>query len=81
MSLGGEIDWYLPSKYELNLMYQNIGKGNALGLGNIGNFANKYYWSSTEDDDRAAWRQYFGSGDQSLDFKKSTHRVRAVRAF
>ena len=32
-------DWYLPSKYELNLMHENIGQGNALGLGNVGNFA------------------------------------------
>ena len=41
------VDWYLPSKYELNLMYENIGLGNALGLGNVGNLAN-FYWSSTE---------------------------------
>ena len=34
-------DWYLPSKYELNLMYENIGQGNVLGLGNVGNFS--YY--------------------------------------
>ena len=41
-------DWYLPSKYELNLMYENIGQGNALGLGNVGNFSSSSYWSSTE---------------------------------
>jgi hypothetical protein len=43
LNSGGYIDCYLPSKYELNLMYQNIGQGNALDLGNIGNFANNYY--------------------------------------
>ena len=48
LSLGGYTDWYLPSKYELNLMYENIGQGNSLGLGNVGAFANFDYWSSTE---------------------------------
>jgi hypothetical protein len=81
LSLGGEIDWYLPSKYELNLMFENIGQGNALGLGNIGNFANNSYWSSTEDDTNNAWNQDFDSGNQYGYFKSNTYTVRAVRAF
>jgi hypothetical protein len=81
LNLGGNTDWYLPSKYELNLMYQNIGKGNALGLGNIGNFANNFYWSSTELDLNSAWNQYFGNGHQNDNFKFMTDYVRAVRAF
>ncbi|PKG42764.1 Lcl C-terminal domain-containing protein, partial [Psychroflexus sp. MES1-P1E] len=82
LNLGGETDWYLPSKYELNLMYENIGQGNALGLGNIGNFANNYYWSSTEIDNFDAWDQYFSNGSQSSNNKNyAFSRVRAVRAF
>jgi hypothetical protein len=81
LSLGGETDWYLPSKYELNLMYENIGKGNALGLGNIGNFGIYYYWSSTEYDVDSAWNQDFYYGNQNFNYKYNTYAVRAVRAF
>jgi hypothetical protein len=81
LNLGGKTDWYLPSKYELNLMYENIGQGNVLGLGNVGNFANYYYWSSSEYDFSNAWTQYFGNGFQNDGSKTSAYLVRAVRAF
>ena len=82
LSLGGKSDWYLPSKYELNLMYENIGQGNALGLGNnIGNFVNEFYWSSTEFNNNFAWRQNFSNGTQNAPNKSSPGNVRAVRAF
>ena len=80
LSLAGYTDWFLPSKDELNLMYQNIGQGNVLGLGNVGGFSN-YYWSSTESDLDYAWRQYFYSGNQANVGKDNTYNVRAVRAF
>ncbi|MCP3999450.1 MAG: DUF1566 domain-containing protein [Gammaproteobacteria bacterium] len=78
---GGLLDWYLPAKDELNLMYQNIGQGNALGLGNVGGFANLSYWSSTEYGNYVAWLQYFSNGFQNVNYKNLTYRVRAVRAF
>jgi len=81
LNLGGKTDWYLPSKYELNLMYENIGQGNVLGLGNVGNFANNYYWSSTEEGYSGAWVQYFDFGTQYVNSKNGTDLVRAVRAF
>ena len=74
-------DWYLPSKYELNLMHQNIGRGNALGLGNIGGFTIYVYWSSTEDDYGDAFSQYFNNGTQFDNPKGSANHVRAIRAF
>jgi hypothetical protein len=77
----GDGKWYLPSIEELNLMYENIGQGNALGLGNIGGFANAYYWSSTEYEGKLAWDQRFYDGSQYRYFKTSTDNVRAVRAF
>jgi hypothetical protein len=80
---GGEyIDWYLPSKYELNLMHENIGRGNVLGLGNVGNFTTNYFWSSTEVISNSAWAQHFGVGSQAIKGKGTTnYSVRAVRAF
>ena len=62
-------------------MYQNIGQGNALGLGNLGNFANDFYWSSTEFDTNFAWDIYFFNGFSYYDDKDYTSAVRAVRAF
>ena len=81
LTIGVYSDWYLPSKYELNLMYRNIGQGNALGLGNVGGFANFNYWSSTENDANFAWNQYFTNGFQDYVSKSYTFYVRAVRAF
>ena len=80
--LSGYTDWFLPSKDELNSMYLNIGQGNAMGLGNVGGFANYYYWSSTEDGVHDAWVQDFYGGYQFYNFKNySTYYVRAIRAF
>jgi hypothetical protein len=81
LNSGGSTDWYLPSKYELNLMYANIGQGDALGLGNVGGFANDYYWSSTEYDVNAAWVQSFDFGNQFDNYEANTNNVRAVRTF
>ncbi|MDA9277750.1 DUF1566 domain-containing protein [Polaribacter sp.] len=78
---GGYTDWFLPSKDELNLMYQNIGQGDDLSLGNVGNFADRYYWSSTEYNLNNAARQDFGFGFQNSTTKNYTFNVRAVRAF
>jgi hypothetical protein len=66
-------DWYLPSKFELNLLYQQKSI--------VGGFVDSLYWSSTENDAYCAWAQYFCSGSQHNLNKKHALRVRAVRAF
>lgn len=75
-------DWYLPSKQELNLMYQNKTTINATATANGGVvFVNSNYWSSTEDDSTDAGVQALYSGYQFYDNKHYSSRVRAVRAF
>ena len=66
--------WRLPTKDELNLLYENKEK--------IGGFATNYYWSSTEGDFDDAWEQDFTTGFQLDTYHKDyTYYVRAVRAF
>ncbi len=75
-------DWYLPSKEELNLMYQNKAVIDATAGANGGSgFAYAPYWSSTEKSNGFAWLQYFDKGSQYYSEKDITIRVRAVRAF
>jgi hypothetical protein len=83
LNIGGYDDWYLPSSYELHLMYSNVGQGNVLGLGNIGGFSNSYYWSSTEGDNYHAWVEDFRNAyrsDASKFYLNNVH-VRAIRFF
>ena len=75
LSLGGYSDWFLPSKDELNLMYQN------LKLYGVGSFIDTDYWSSSENDAGTALSQDFFDGTQYIDNKDYVYRVRAVRAF
>jgi hypothetical protein len=70
--------WRLPTKNELNILYQNKNK--------IGGFANSFYWSSSEDyngygANNQACYQNFINGVLNYRFKHSTAKVRAVRAF
>lgn len=70
--------WRLPSKVELNILYQNKDK--------IGGFSSNSYWSSTEhgsssDDGEIAWSQYFDGGTQNYAPMFFMQYVRAVRAF
>jgi hypothetical protein len=78
----GFSDWFLPSKDELNQMYQNKAIIEASAISNGGSaFATYYYWSSSEFDFYNAWEQYFSNGYQSINYKFSTYNIRAVRAF
>ena len=73
---GGQTDWFLPSRDELNLMYKNLHTNNQ------GNFdTSSAYWSSTEYDGNNAWYFVFASGAAGNFYKTNTFYVRAVRPF
>jgi len=67
--------WRLPTKEELNDMYENLHKKG------VGGFANDYYWSSSEYYAGFAWFQNFFYGLQLYYYKDLAFRVRAVRTF
>jgi aBig family protein len=68
-------DWFLPSKDELNYMYDG------LHYSGVGGFADDNYWSSSEGNDSNAWFQTFFGGNQGYAVKNDSSWVRAVRAF
>jgi hypothetical protein len=78
LTQGGYSDWFLPSSYEIDLMYKNLySKG-------TGSFAGaRFYWCSSEIDADHAWAEYFTKNNKNgFDFTKDSGlRVRAVRAF
>lgn len=76
-----EGEWYLPSKLELNLIYENLRK-----TGKI--VSDAWHWSSSQYDNYRACRQRFSDGFQGnlkyyLEYyhKYNDGCVRAVRAF
>lgn len=72
-------DWYLPSKFELNLLYQQRFI--------VGGFTAYLYWSSTEfiqskvPQNNTAWAQDFSNGTQWVTGTQGSEPVRSIRAF
>lgn len=67
-------DWWLPSKDELNLIYENLIKqGFIEGEG--------HFWSSTSYINGYSWNQEFPDGTQAHYFRGRLFSVRAIRAF
>lgn len=69
----GYDDWFLPSKLELDVLYQN----KAL----VGNFSSDNYWSSSQQSYGSALCKHFGTGTNSALSKNFKYRVRAIRSF
>ncbi len=97
LECGGQTDWFLPSKDELDTLY-NVLAVNDLDLAgmNSWNFERGFYWTSSEYNNETAWTQYWIDGQQ-FDREKwlsgnetrrkggtadpRPFRVRAIRAF
>ncbi len=68
-------DWYLPSRDDLDELYENR---NIIGGFNL----TRNYWSSSECNAAGAYAQHFGTGAQQYGASKnSLYWVRAVRSF
>ena len=80
---GGYKDWYLPSVYELNLLYLN--KSVISGISNPPFF----YWSSTESNYNSGGSGYYNyaivksfyNGSEGNGNKGYSYNVRAIRSF
>jgi len=66
-------DWRLPTRRELNLIYNQKAS--------IGGYFGGSYWSSIEESSSDAYLQYFSTGAQGYGPKGAPYYIRAVRAF
>ncbi len=73
----GYSDWYLPSKGELELIFNNLTQ---VGLGNM---TKNVYWSSSEYNTNQAWAQDFSKTitDVYTYWKSNSAYVRPIRKF
>lgn len=82
---GGNADWYMPAKDELNVIYQNLGYNRPncppdFQSGGPQAFSNANYWASTQQSAYSGWMQHFSNGSLGSGGKGFTgHRVRPVR--
>jgi hypothetical protein len=75
---GGFSDWYLPSQWELNMLYDSAAIVNRV-LGSTNGFLLNAYWSSTEVSANSSFRRDFYEGGILTSTKSFTSAVRAVR--
>lgn len=77
-------DWFLPSKDELDALYQHLEIVNEAALEQEGGgllYNGEFYWSSSHEISNKVWVQYFRDGYQKSELKDDKNAVRAIRAF
>jgi hypothetical protein len=76
--LNGYDDWFLPSRQELQKLYNN-----RVAIGGF-NLADGYYWSSTEYNNLFAWLFIFDVANVNVNYSQSkteSYLVRPIRVF
>src|ERR1017187_613806 len=76
----GHHDWRVPTKDELNMLWENRNEGALKGTFNVtGSYPAGWYWSSTQDSRYYAWAQRFSDGHQYYNlFKILASSLRCV---
>ena len=78
----GYDDWYLPSRDELDSLYQHREIVSETAIeNNGGNLSGGEYWSSSHYLDNTVWIQNFDAGNQLSELKDQNNYVRAIRTF
>jgi hypothetical protein len=76
----GHHDFRVPSKSELNVLYQNRGMGALKGTFNeTGSHPAGWYWSSSPNSRISGWAQRFSDGPQDSNYRDVASSLRCVR--
>ena len=77
LDMHGHRDWRLPTKAELNVLFNN--RASIGGFNLSGSYPAGWYWSGTQYGERYAWEQRFSDGSQKDPYKVDHSSVRCVR--
>jgi hypothetical protein len=73
-------DWRVPTKNELNVLYENRNKGKLKGTFNeTGSYPAGWYWSSSQGNTLNARAQRFSDGHPRYFYKSNVSSLRCVR--
>jgi len=80
LQASGHQDWHVPTKDELNILYENRNTGPLKGTFNeTGSYPAGWYWSSSPVSDDHGWAQRFSDGYQYDNTRLGYSSLRCVR--